>query len=535
MFGLKSPLAIGHNNKLYLIFFIILLFMNTVQAEKITVCKDGCDYTSIAAGVAAANPGETIDVLSGIYNEGVNITKPLRLRGLKTEEDLPVVDASGLKDSAITLSSDGIIIEGFKVKSAFGHLLREWAGIKVISNNNIIADNMAEENDNGILLTGSNNTLRGNIVSRNTNGIMLKESQDNVIENSSASSNNYGIYLISSTNNTLTGSNVTDNDFGIQLSSSTGNILRNNVMDKNTNNFGAEGENDVDKSNLVEGKLIYYLIGVSDPLIIDASSEAGTVYCINCSNVIIQGLRMENNLFGVLLYKTTNSMVENNTLNNNSHGMRLIDSTKNIIRNNILSNNRVDGIAIDSSEDNIIEKNNISGNSLYGVNLLFANYNNITTNRISRNSNGLVLNQSDNNQVLSNNRIDFNKEAGLLMLNSIQNDISRNSFAENTQGAWLVNSLRNNITSNNVSGCTDGIRLEFSSNNAIIQNSIIENTHGIAFDPSYNNLGNNSFTEHNWMSNNKLDMTDITSTRTACPPGGCRRSKHHSDSDSKKS
>ena len=55
-----------------------------------------------------ASAGDTILVYSGTYYENVNVTKQLILRGIGN----PVVDAGG-SGSAITLSANGITLEGF--------------------------------------------------------------------------------------------------------------------------------------------------------------------------------------------------------------------------------------------------------------------------------------------------------------------------------------------------------------------------------------------------------------------------------------
>jgi hypothetical protein len=70
-------------------------------------------------------------------------------------------------------------------------------------------------------------------------------------------------------------------------------------------------QNDIDTSNLVDNKPIYYLIGTSD-IVIDSSSNAGIVYCINCDNVTVQDLNLVNNYVGVFFYHTGNSSIQDN-------------------------------------------------------------------------------------------------------------------------------------------------------------------------------------------------------------------------------
>jgi len=62
-------------------------------------------------------------------------------------------------------------------------------------------------------------------------------------------------------------------------------------MSGNRYNFETLGKsyshfnNDIDTSNLVDGKPIYYLVGASGT-VVDSSSNAGIVYCINCDSGI---------------------------------------------------------------------------------------------------------------------------------------------------------------------------------------------------------------------------------------------------------
>lgn len=163
---------------------------------KLTVCQDGCGYSSIQDAIDSAVPGSTIEVKEGTYRENVNVTKPLKLFGI----GMPVVDAGGV-GSAISLSVDGIVLQGFKaVNSA-------EAGIDILSGENLVRENEVSDNQGyGInLYFASNNTIEGNIARGNGFGIYLGDfSQNNTVRNNTASGNSYGIYIdLGSYGNTL--------------------------------------------------------------------------------------------------------------------------------------------------------------------------------------------------------------------------------------------------------------------------------------------------------------------------------------------
>jgi len=188
-------------------------------AGHITVCTEGCDYTSIQKAVNTASPGAFIEVRAGTYRETVNVTKPLTLHGIS----LPAVDA-GSKSSAITLSSDGIVLQGFRAENA------SLAGIYVHSNNNLVKDNEVEDNKQY--------------------GIYLCSARNNTLENNKAIRNGFGFYLgCISLNNTLSGNTATYNSYGIFIDlRSSGNILYLNKLHQNTDHNAYD--NNIDPTNI---------------------------------------------------------------------------------------------------------------------------------------------------------------------------------------------------------------------------------------------------------------------------------------------
>ncbi|MFQ6063634.1 MAG: nitrous oxide reductase family maturation protein NosD, partial [Methanosarcinales archaeon] len=147
------------NNKIkvFTTFLLVLAFASFAEAQKtIVVCPSGCDYNKIQSAIDSANPGDIIEVLSGTYYENVKVNKKIILKGIDSGKGKPVVVARG-RGSAITIKADGVTLEGFNAKNS---IYRPYYGIMVISNNNVLKNNTASNNNYGIYLSNSrSNTL----------------------------------------------------------------------------------------------------------------------------------------------------------------------------------------------------------------------------------------------------------------------------------------------------------------------------------------------------------------------------------------
>ncbi|MFQ6055736.1 MAG: NosD domain-containing protein, partial [Methanosarcinales archaeon] len=144
---------------------------------------------------------------SGTYKENVNVTKQLILRGVDTGAGKPVVDAGG-SGSAITLSADGITLEGFEARNS-GKKSGD-AGIKATSDNNVIKNNNVSLNNKGIyLIYSSNNSIISNNISKNYFGIVLSDSNNNTISGNNINNNNeFHIYNSNTIKNTTYNSSI---------------------------------------------------------------------------------------------------------------------------------------------------------------------------------------------------------------------------------------------------------------------------------------------------------------------------------------
>jgi parallel beta-helix repeat protein len=367
---------------------------------------------SIQTAINQAMPGDTIEVESGNYSGLVSVTKRLNLVGVDTGEGRPIIDAGG-SGSPIALLVQGSSIEGFEVRHS--GLSELEAGIKASAGNMTIKNNVIRSCNLGIRLQISDgSTVEGNSLQDNQRGIFLFQSNQNGIKGNSLGDNVYGIliwnswgntvasneiwtcqetgiYVVSSQENYLSRNQlarnaegilitssannvVLDNDFynnsehGIHIKESGGNVLKKNQLEADVSGLYVEGNdysdfnNDVDKSNLIGGKPVCYLVDAKDT-VVNASSKAGTVLCIRCQNVTIEGLTTEGNDVGIYLFQTSGAKVRNNTAKSNKqYGIELVSSDDNVLYCNSASMNK-DGIHLESSRLNVIKGNNAYNNT----------------------------------------------------------------------------------------------------------------------------------------------------------------------------
>ena len=291
---------------------------------------------------------------------------------------------------------------------------------------------------NGIyLLNSSSNTISGNNIANTYQGLdFFSSSNNNTISgNNIINCSYYGIVLDNCFSNTLSGNNITNSRGGVWFSLSSNSVLRNNIMAGNRYNFRVSGFyehsiHDVDESNTVDGKPIYYLINCHD---MEIPSNAGYVSLINSNNITVKGLELKNNGDGVRLFYTNNSQIANNTIiDNYVAGVYLSSCSRNTVSGNIMTKNLMGVWLLKSSSNNTISENNVINNSLCGVILDSSSNNTVSGNNIANNYIGLGLESSSFNTIHGNNII--NNIDGLGSYSSSSNNrIYHNNFINNTR------------------------------------------------------------------------------------------------------
>lgn len=275
------------------------------------------------------------------------------------------------------------------------------------------------------------------IIDGNGKGTVLYVTASNVhITNFTAQNGHYGIRLYHSNNSRLDRNNVYNMMwFGIEIDYSGNSTLRNNNLVGNTYNFGVDGAsffdfvNDIDVSNSVNGKSIYYLINQRD-FEIDSSTfpEIGYLGLVNSTNISVKNLDLRDNSEGILFAYTTNSTIKNVNVTSNWNGIYVKFSSNVSVIGNNADNNYDYAIALRSSTNCTVAENNANNNVWGGISLGSSWNSTVVGNKANNNYYCIHLVDSDNNTVYRNSAYTRNDGYSLAIYRSDNNTIYNNNF-----------------------------------------------------------------------------------------------------------
>ena len=289
---------------------------------------------------------------------------------------------------------------------------------------------------NNIVLDGAGYSVQGNGVSagiwlRYRSGLTIKnlniknfeygikfsydrysqgKTVDCTIVGNKITNNKYGMLITSSSQCYIADNYIAHNTYGVNMQTSNGGIFRNNRFAGNQYAILDEGyrDNDIDTSNKIDGKPIYYWVNKHD---LTVPSNAGMVRLKNCTGIKVENLVLAGTGNGLMLVNTNGSTISGNKLSENTHGIILRNSFSNIIFSNIVANNTGSGIEIGSG-DNLVDvrswNNKVSNNDVIG------------------NGYGVVCIE---NNTISNNQIIANQKVGITAgpnCNITDNYVSKN-------------------------------------------------------------------------------------------------------------
>jgi parallel beta-helix repeat protein len=506
------------------------------------------NYSSIQQAVNDAAEGAAILVRAGLYNEAVTINKSLWLVG--EDKQITTVDAHSAAPSIFILA-DRVNITGFHVINtpipAQGNPWFSWEYVPSKQLPSIQINRSSDCNIYGNLFTNgsigvdlsdsSKNRVLENVFSFNGEGVYISGQGHYVAKNQIL---NYGAggtgLVIDSSHNVIVNNTVVDGTGGIWFKSGENNTLRENVMKGNFISIlmgyiepWLSFDNDVDASNTVDGKPVYYWIGRTGETV---PSDAGAVILVNSTDMTVKDLVLPQNTYGIILANTNGSTVENNklapqsqeqldyyhtpgvplyvlllnssdnqlkenraTLWLNSSSANTLTGNTGVVRlngsnNNLIANNTVtkigfmsidwSGVVLTHSSNNTIIGNNISDNSA-GVGVdEGATFNRIIDNHIHGNAQGGIvlgtMGPGTKNNLIYGNNINDNGNEGILD-SAYGTQIIGNSIAKNRgNGLELSNSVNCTITGNVIEGFFFGMYRNSAVNCTMVANNVSLNT-----------------------------------------------------------
>ncbi len=450
------------------------IFLPHIPVTWIVDWRGGADFTSIqdAINSVLVKYNDIILVEPGVYHENVEMSKELTLMG--TDESTTIIDGNG---TGTVVSVYGNLT-GFTIRNGdYGVFTRtivrynstQMGLVTYFEDSSRIVGNHIVDNLIGGVIIGSSSIRR---TPHDTNCTF----SDNVVANNTV----FGVHIWDAGNNVLTNNTVENNEYGVDFyGSSYENTLKYNRMIGNKYNFGVilrgetqewQGEqglfflnNDVDTSNTVDGKPIYYWASKQNEQI---PADAGYVLLYDCSNISVDNCSLVNNIEGILIYASNNTSIGQNTIANNAFGIITVFSQNNTLSGNSLVGN-VYGVYLGPlSKHTTMRNNSISGGQFnFGMDTQFQ------MGAISDIINGVT---SDiNNTFLANDIDGSNTLDGKTMIYWIdQHDML---VPANAGFVMLINCTNISVEGLNLTNNLENM-LIFCSNDTVIQNNYVDHS-----------------------------------------------------------
>jgi parallel beta-helix repeat protein len=417
------------------------------------------DYPTIQQAVDYASDGDAIFVRNGQYNEAVTVNKALFLLG---EDNQTTIDANSVGPDLLIIH-DNVNVTGFTITNTpapppegslpFSSYPTYDSGIEICNASQcfIYGNNLAGSFRGVCIENSSQICVTRNEFSDHYIGIDIESSTSNYVTNNiirgKGVETSIGLSIKSSTANCVVNNTVTKTDAAMTLNLASDNIFRGNRLMSNVKSFSVKGNsvsdfiNNVDTSNTINGKPIYYWIGKSNEIV---PSDAGCIILVNCKGITVQEFSLPEAEHELVLVNTNNSIISGNGLTTlaNVTLLGFEDYPYTYLWKEVLD------ILVFSSFDNEFVNNRAN------IHLSYSSRNTVTHNV------GVVhLANSEFNTVSKNNLIPI-------------------GFLTSSQsiGVYLANSSRNFVEKNNITGLACGIRITGSScNNKILENDVRDN------------------------------------------------------------
>ena len=420
-------------------------------------------------------------------------------------------EGSTIKDNTVTGNNQAIYLmnAGSSTLTCNSVTSNKYGFHVNLSPSSTVSDNTANDNTGyGISIVDWSyyTTVTNNTITNNNEGLSVKfNSFITVTGNNITGNTQNGLYMYYADSCTVTSNTITGSYNGLVMTYSSPNTLKNNVIAANNYNFGVTGNvlsdfpQNIDTTNTVDGKPIYFLDGLSNVEISSKSvyKDAGYLGIFNSDQVTIKDMSFSNNIQGILLIETKNTVIQNLDISNIQNGIYMQSCNSITVTDNTFTNIAGVGIHMVSSGSSTVTGNTLTSTST-GVYLHLCDFSLVSGNTVSNSVNGINLFYSSSCTVTMNTITGTGLGTGLTL--SLLNDcyVNCNTISGNRYGLSVSNANSNTIKGNTVVNNMYGIYLYRSSSNTLTCNKVANNMYCIYafFWADDNNIYHNNFIDN---------------------------------------
>jgi len=554
------------NNTIYNTMFGIYMEQNSdsnnITGNEISGITISGIYVSLSTGNRIEGNNISNSGLYGIYihNAKQNAFTGNNLSGNKGGMWLELhSDRNIIRNNTIdaSRSNDGLTLEDSIENQVVGNVISGTDGRGVVlsgSNNNVLSENtVSGSSNNGLYFYSSvNNTITNNSINMNQNGIDIESSDNNTLASNNISSNTaYGIQIISSGLNHIFNNTISNNNRqGIWMGSANQNFIENNTMSNNGISYGESAiymdtcksntlkgnaldnsveiwstnsildwnTHNIDATNTINGKPIYYFnnqTGISVP------SDAGEVILANCTDSAVNGVSISNLTVGIEIGFCSGVDIKNSTFTNLLDKAIFVYDGQNMsfVNNSFLDSHY--GIYLYGSDAAFVSENHANNTNTPVYIPFSSNYVDIENNTLTHSSDAAIYAKSVYGITIANNSISNSSDSAMYLLPSENGTIAYNRLSNNQNGIYLRyststgNRMFNNIIESN---SNFGIFLSSAQNNMLYNNTISGNgNYGLEI---YGNTTGNRIYHNNFINNTHQAYDDGSNIWNSSYPDG---------------